>query len=212
MSKVNYISAYCSIKGGNVVINNTIDYTSLDSTNAVDFLKSVYKHYQMSYPKFYKMDSLCKLAFLTSEVLLKNKSLSSKYKPEDIAIIIANSASSLEIDTEHQHTIEDKNNYFPSPANFVYTLPNILIGEIAIRNSIKGENTFFIFDKFDTRFMNQYINSLLNTKKAKVCIVGWVDFYQNNYESNLYLVEDANDDGMKLEHTIENINKLITNN
>jgi hypothetical protein len=152
------------------------------------------------------------LAFLTSEVLLKNSPLNDKYKPEDIAIIIANSASSLEIDTEHQHTIGDKNNYFPSPANFVYTLPNILIGEIAIRNSIKGENTFFIFDKFDTRFMNQYVNSLLNTEKAKVCIVGWVDFYQNNYESNLYLVETTNDTGIKLEHTIENINKLITNN
>jgi hypothetical protein len=212
MNKVNYISAYCSIKDGNVVINNTIDYTSLDSTNAVDFLKSTYKHYQISYPKFYKMDSLCKLAFLTSEVLLKNNPLNDKYKPEDIAIIVANSASSLEIDTEHQHTIEDKNNYFPSPANFVYTLPNILIGEIAIRNSIKGENTFFIFDKFDIRFMNQYVNSLLNTEKAKVCIVGWVDFYQNNYESNLYIVETTNDTGIKLEHTIENINKLITNN
>jgi len=212
MSKENYISAYCSIKGGDVVLNNNVDYTSLDSTNAVDFLKSIYKHYQISYPKFYKMDSLCKLAFLTSELLLKNNSLKVKYKPEDIAIIIANSASSLEIDTEHQLTIEDKNNYFPSPANFVYTLPNILIGEIAIRNSIKGENTFFIFDKFDTRFMNLYVNSLLNSGKAKVCIVGWVDFYQNNYESNLYLVESSDDGEMKLEHTIENINKLITNN
>ncbi len=210
MNKVNYISAFCSIKNKHVFINNVVDYTFSENNNAVDFFKSIYKHYEISYPKFYKMDHLCKLAFLTSELLIKTNKITDKYKAEDIAIIIANSSSSLEIDTEHQISINNKEDYFPSPANFVYTLPNILIGEIAIRNSIKGENTFFIFDKFDTHFMSQYANSLLNSKKAKACIVGWVDYYENNYESHLYIVEQ-NQTGISLEHTGENINKLITN-
>lgn len=211
MDNKNYISSFCSINNGKVSINGILDFSNTENSNNLDFLKTIYKHYNINYPKFYKMDGLCKLAFLTSELLIKSSQLTQKHQSNDIAIITANSSSSLEIDTEHQLTINDKSNYFPSPANFVYTLPNILIGEIAIRNKIKGENSFFIFDKFDTLFINDYINSLLNTNKASACIVGWIDFYENNYQSFLYSVEkQAN--GIKLEHTLENINKLITNN
>ncbi len=207
MNNKNYISSVCSIKDGKVRINNKIEFTNTDTCSAVDFFKSVYTHYQMAYPKFYKMDSLCKLAFVASELLIKTNKITHRYKPEDIAIIIANSASSLEIDTEHQKAISDKENYFPSPAVFVYTLPNILIGEIAIRNKIKGENTFFIFDKFDAEFIADYINLLLNSNKAKCCITGWVDFYEGRYEAFLYIVE-KHSEHFSIEHTTEQLNKL----
>src|SRR5438105_2288893 len=110
MSAKNYITSYCKVRSGKVEVNNAVSFTNTETIWAVDFLKSAYKHLQMAYPKFYKMDSLCKLAFISSEVLLKENKITNKYKPEDIAIIIANIASSLEIDTEHQSTISDKNN------------------------------------------------------------------------------------------------------
>ncbi|MCX6297403.1 MAG: 3-oxoacyl-ACP synthase [Bacteroidetes bacterium] len=209
MENKNYISSYCAAKNGEVIVDHTISYSE-KTLLSVDFIKSVYKHFQFNYPKFYKMDHLCKLAFVTSELLLKSNPVTQKYSSEDIAIIISNSTSSLEIDTEHQNTISDKGNYFPSPAIFVYTLSNILIGEIAIRNSIKGENTFFIFDKFDPVFMSSYINSLLKSGKAKCCITGWVDFYENKYESFLYTVEKEQGT-LKIEHTSEQIKKLYNN-
>ncbi len=208
MESKNYISAYCSIKNGEIKINGELSYSDT-SFSSVDFIKSVYKYYQLNYPKFYKMDHLCKLAFVASDLLLKSNPITSKYAPEDICIIIANSASSLEVDTEHQNTISDKNNYFPSPAVFVYTLPNILIGEIAIRNSIKGENTFFIFDKFDASFMSSYANSLLNGNKAKCCIAGWVDFYEGQYEAFLYTVENVQGN-LNIGHESEQLEKLYT--
>ncbi|MGQ0829950.1 MAG: 3-oxoacyl-ACP synthase [Bacteroidota bacterium] len=207
MNSKKYITACCKIRSGEVIINNAIAYTNTAATSAGDFLKSAYKFFQFGYPKFYKMDSLCKLGFIASELLLKDNKLTDKYKSEDIAIIIANNASSLEVDTEHQSTIADKNNYFPSPAVFVYTLPNILIGEIAIKNSIKGENTFFIFDKFDSGFMSSYINSVLDEGKAQTCITGWVDLYENKYEAFLYTVENT-PGVLKIEHTEEELIKL----
>jgi hypothetical protein len=208
MSSKNYITSYCSIKSGNIQLNGKTDFS--ENNNAVDFLKSAYKHHQINYPKFYKMDSLCKLAFIASELVLKSNKLTERYKTDEIAIVMANSASSLEIDSEHQTSINDKNNYFPSPAVFVYTLPNILIGEIAIRNVIKGENTFFIFGKFDAHFMSTYINSLLNTNKASCCITGWVDFYEDNYEAFLYTVEKQAGI-LNHEHTSEQLTKLYNN-
>ncbi|MBL7889893.1 MAG: 3-oxoacyl-ACP synthase [Bacteroidia bacterium] len=211
MTDTLYISAACCIKNGRVFINGKLEHEDQTHVSSIDFLKSLYKHYNINYPKFYKMDSLCKLAFITSELVLKNSSVTQDVDGKDIAIIIANSSSSLEIDTEHQQTINDHENYFPSPANFVYTLPNILIGEIAIRNQIKGENTFFIFDKFDSHFMATYIESLIKSQKAKACIVGWVDYFENNYEAYLYIVE-TNPQGMQLKHDQETINKLTINN
>src|SRR5205085_1455803 len=127
--------AFCRISGGKINLNHSIVHTD-DQEDPAAFLKASYKHFQLNYPKFYKMDKLCQLAFLTSELLLKDNKITDKYSKEDISIVIENSSSSLEIDTEHQTTISDSTNYFPSPAVFVYTLPNILIGEIAIRNLI----------------------------------------------------------------------------
>ncbi len=207
MADQNYITAYAKIRAGKVILNGETGYSANTEEPAADFVKAAYKHYEFNYPKFYKMDQLCRLAFVCSELLLRANKITANYATGDIAIIVANNAASLEIDTEHQSTIADANNYFPSPAVFVYTLPNILIGEIAIRNSIKGENTFFIFDTFDARFMNSYIQSVLNTGKAKCCIAGWVDFYENKYDAFLYTVEQTNK-GLGIVHTEEQLNNL----
>lgn len=208
--KNNYITSLCSIKGEQVIINNQLDFSWDENKVPLDFLKAIYSHYKFDYPKFYKMDSLCKLAFAASELLIRTNKIKEKYKEDEIAIVVANSQSSLDIDTHHQNAISEKENYFPSPSVFVYTLPNILIGEIAIRNKFKGENTFFIFDKFDAEFMSNYINSLLNTNKAKACITGWVEYYEDKYEAFLYIVENSKE-GICVKHEAEQVSKLYIN-
>ena len=131
------------------------------------FIKAAYGNYNVNYPKFFKMDDLCKLALITSEVLLKGEDLSNRYKGEDIGIVIANSNSSLDTDIKHYDTIKDRSDYFPSPSVFVYTLPNIMIGEISIKNNIKGENAFFIFENFEPEFISSYVNNLLDTRSEE---------------------------------------------
>lgn len=210
METKNYITAFCKVDSNKINLNHAIIFSEGDHENPVFFFKSAYKHFMLNYPKFYKMDKLCQLAFICSDLLMKDSRITEKYNTEDIAIVIANSTASLEIDTEHQKTISDVNNYFPSPAVFVYTLPNILMGEIAIRNKIKGENTFFIFDKFDANFMSSYINSLLDTGKAKCCITGWVDFYEDNYQAFLYIVEKQGG-VLSIDHRAVELNSLYTN-
>lgn len=202
------ISAFCSIRSGQVNVNHSIVFSEPQTLAATDFFKDIYKHYQLGYAKFYKMDNLCKLAFLTSELLLKNNPITGKYAPDRIAIIISNSAASLDTDAEHQRSIADEQNYFPSPAAFVYTLPNILIAEIAIKHMIKGENAFFISENFDPRFMQEYVDSLLNTGKADCCISGWVDFYEGNYHAFLYTVEKQSGI-LDTKHTAEALEKLF---
>ena len=138
MNKKRYIQSYCKINKTQIILNDKIVFKN-SSDDLKLFLKSVYKSFEIKYPKFFKMDSLSKLAFLGAEFLLKQEAELKK----DIGIVFSNSASSLETDRIHQESIAKKENYYPSPAVFVYTLPNIGIGEISIRHQLKSENAFF---------------------------------------------------------------------
>ena len=135
------------------------------------------------------MDNLSKLAFLAADVLLKHTKLPTD-KENNIAIILSNRASSLDTDRKYQDSISDADNFFPSPSVFVYTLPNICIGEISIKHQLHSENCFFIFDTFDANHLWINVEILLKSKKAEKVLCGWVDFDENNYEAFLYLVEE----------------------
>jgi hypothetical protein len=157
------------------------------------------------------MDNLSKLGFLTAEMLIKKENPVGIFKNEDVSIIIANSSSSLDTDIEYSKTINDADNYFPSPSVFVYTLPNIMIGEICIKNKINGENTFFISEKFDIDFLYKYVSNIFETNKTQCCIFGRVELIGEKYESILYLVKKAKDCINTNESVIfepENIKKL----
>jgi len=166
------------------------------------FIKNAYKFLQTDYPKFFKMDNLSKLAFLAADVLLKNEKLSEA--ENNIALVFSNSASSLDTDRRHQKSIENNTEFFPSPAVFVYTLPNICLGEISIRHRLFSENSFFIFDRFNAEHLQFYANSLLQCGKTEKVLCGWVDFDENNCEAFLYLVENKGE----IAHKTEEINRL----
>lgn len=181
-----HIKSWCTIKNGKIVLNGNILFES-ESADFTDFSKSIYKVLEVNYPKFFKMDGLSKLAFLAAELLLKSEI--DPQKENNIALLFANKSSSLDTDVKYQESIADKQNYFPSPAVFVYTLPNICLGEISIRHQLKSENSFFIFDAFNPAFMADYSEILMQTGKAEKVLCGWVEFFQNDYDAFLYIVD-----------------------
>src|SRR5258706_16052189 len=115
------------------------------------------------------MDNLSKLGWLASEILLKDNFRAEKYQPEETGLVLANANASLDTDLKYFETVKD----IPSPSVFVYTLPNIMIGEICIRNNFKGENSFFVSPEFDAAFLEQYVNDLMDNNVLQVCICGW---------------------------------------
>lgn len=106
-------------------------------------LVELYRRFAGDYPKFFKMDTLCRLGFIAAEILLNEKI--SKCENEKMSIILANRSASIKNDTDYLATISS-GNYYPSPSLFVYTLPNIVTGEIAIRHHIQGETSFYILE------------------------------------------------------------------
>ena len=183
-----FITRYCSIRPPVLLFNGTI-LERPEPSEPADFLKSVYRQLYVQYPKFFKMDNLSKLAFLTAEILLKDYGLTARYPSEEIGMILQNSSSSLETDEKHQESISDRGNYFPSPSVFVYTLPNIMTGEIAIRHKIKGENAVFISEKPDAQAIFSLVDELFSKNRVSCCITGWVEAYHDRLSSCLMLVE-----------------------
>jgi len=199
----NYISAFCTInkgsvsKGGKQLFHNPADLHEL--------LPAIYHHLQLVYPKFYKMDNLSKLGWLAAEVLLKDSFDKENYAPEDTAVILANANSSLDDDLKYLDSIKDG----ASPSLFVYTLPNIVIGEICIRNHFKGEQAFYIQPEFDAKFIVQQVNYLLDKNIQHACICGWVDVLKEEYKVVLFLVEKVKKENSVL-FSAENMDNIFS--
>lgn len=193
-----YISDYCSIHDSRIMLNGEEYFSSTDSEFA-DFAKLAYRHADTDYAKFFKMDNLSKLAFLAADLLLNKQPDNS-----NTALLFANASSSLDTDVKFNESIIDKGNYFPSPAIFVYTLPNICMGEISIRHKLYTENSFFIFDCFNAEFFTNYAAIVLDTNKAEKVLCGWVEFFKNDYKAFMYLVSKEG----TIEHSEKNIQTL----
>lgn len=206
--KEQIISGWCSITHNQVRVNGKLIFDQ-SSHDFAEFSKAAFKALNQAYLKFYKMDNLSKLGFLCAEYLFQHGSINQKYAPEEVGIILCNSASCIDTDTEHQKTIADPNNYFPSPSIFVYTLPNIVIGEISIKHKFQGENTFFIFEQFQPEFMAKYVSSLLQESKVKSCLTGWVDLSAGarDYKAVLYLAE-MGESNEAMEFNSENLKNI----
>lgn len=189
---MNKISSYTRITLKQVTVNGVVRFENSSNQSASTFLTEIYKASGISYPKFHKMDLMSRLGWMAAE-LTWNALGKENLNIRETAIVLANRASSLETDKQYQNSIQNKNEYFPSPAVFVYTLPNIVMGEIAIRHKITGENAFFVSDEFDAGQLFDYTEILMETGASDSVLAGWVNVDGENFEGLIYLVEKHSD-------------------
>lgn len=151
----------------------------------------VYKQMGFLYPKFYKMDALSKYGWLAAELLLGSERVNN----EDAyltAQVFQNASSSLCTDRLFAQSMDR----IASPALFVYTLPNIVMGEIAIRHGLKGENTFFITEAFDAEQLVSYASQVLQDGMAHRVICGRLELNENGVDVLCCLVEASPQDAL----------------
>lgn len=214
MTEPLYISSTCVISNDAVYKNGQKVFADHGAKDVLEFLNNAYKGLQLSYPKFYKMDNLCKLGWLSAEVLVNFKTGEElqdgaripNADPSSVAVLLINSSSSLDTDIRYYQTVDQ----MASPALFVYTLPNIVIGEICIRNGWKGENAFFISESFEPAFLYDQVRLMFSDEYNRTCICGWVELLGNDYKSCLFSVEKEND-GQSINFTKRNIEKVFNN-
>lgn len=153
-----------------------------------EILTEVYKRDIGDYPKFYKMDMLSRLGFVASELLLRAEKGATSLSDESRAIILFNRTSSIDSDMKYLESIVNPDDYYPSPALFVYTLPNIVTGEIAIRNGYHGETSFYVLPHHDEETMNLIVEASCLDKDTRSVITGWIDYpNEKEFIADLYL-------------------------
>ena len=155
-------------------------------------LTAVYKQMGGDYPKYYKMDGLCRLGFIASELLLRAEQTGGTLPgglDRSRAVVLFNRSSSVASDKRYLSSIADKDNYFPSPSVFVYTLPNIVAGEIAIRNGYHGETSFYILPEKDEQQMETLMRTAFMDRQTTSLLAGWIDYEDcGHFEADLYTV------------------------
>ncbi len=155
-----------------------------------DRITLLYKNFVGDYPKYYKMDALSRLGFVASELLLQAENRQRFERSGDRAILFCNHSSSLHADKLFLQSMGEGDDYFPSPSVFVYTLPNIVTGEIAIRNGYQGETSFFILpEKNDQRIMELVRMAFVDQQTMSV-LGGWLDYEDEcHYEADLFIAQ-----------------------
>ena len=153
-------------------------------------LSTLYNRYIRNYPRFHKMDNLCKLGFIASELLLREIGEKRFVEREDRAVVLFNRSSSIDVDRKYMTTIADRENYFPSPSLFIYTLPNIVTGEIAIRNNWHGETSLYILPAHDERQELEILEATCLDPSISSILAGWVDYPEDgNFAADMAIYE-----------------------
>ena len=138
-------------------------------------LVALYKSLAIAYPKFYKMDALCRLGFLAAELLMNALAPDERCHLEQTAVMLVGRSGSLLSDTKHQAAIQPSTAFFPSPAVFVYTLPNIVSGEIAIRHHFLGDTTCFMAESKAPEQIALLLDTITHDPQARHLLGGWLE-------------------------------------
>lgn len=202
------IVGWVGVTPDKIMVNGQTEYYT---NRGAALLTEVYRAKINDYAKFFKMDTLCKLGFVASELLLAEEKDKIRFIPcEDRAIVFFNRSGSLHADKNFQQTIQDGDNYYPSPSVFVYTLPNIVTGEVAIRNHYYGETSFYVLSEMDAEVIAQHITNAFQDTSVASVLGGWIDcISEDDFFALVFIVSQQSDIHNLAEVLADEINEYI---
>lgn len=169
-------SATVGINAGEVLVNDSTVFSD-KSADFGTFIREAFKSRGENNMKFYKMDDLCKLGYVAAAWLLDGI----EFGEEECGMVLSGKYGCLDTDMKHQQIIDKEGDAASSPAVFVYTLPNVVAGEISIRHHIKGENTWFWSDDRTMSDLKHYASLMAGASDLRYCILGHLDFLNGEY-------------------------------
>ncbi|MBQ9597892.1 MAG: 3-oxoacyl-ACP synthase [Bacteroidales bacterium] len=136
-------------------------------------VSELYKKYLSDGSRFFKMDLFSRLAYVGTGLLAKDAL--EGIAPEEIAILLFTVNGSVLADRKHLSTYTHPDEYYPSPSVFINTLPNVVLGEIAMKNTIKGETTLVMLPERDEPLKDRIVAATLAATRPAAVMAGWVD-------------------------------------
>lgn len=151
-------------------------------------ITEIYKSYLSDGSRFYKMDLYSRLAYVATGLLCKDSM--GNCSPEDISLYFFTQNGSVLADRKHLSTFSAPGEYYPSPAIMINTLPNVVLGEIAVRNDIKGETALVMLPCRDNSIMDMVVKASVSDTHPALVICGWVDCdAEDSFTANLKMLK-----------------------
>ncbi len=189
-SKESYLPELYKIEQIDVTIKElariSLDSSQIDTPFA-EYIKGEYRALGEPNLKFFKMDELSKLGYIASCKLLEGISLD--LPSSRVGVVLANRSSSSQSDLKHQQMVDLKLAEGASPAIFVYTLPNIVASEIAIKHKFQGESLFFVQEHRSLEIVGNYAHQLIQDGVCDAFIYGWCELLGEKFEVELILIK-----------------------
>ncbi|RQO31282.1 hypothetical protein DBR32_04760 [Taibaiella sp. KBW10] len=176
-----YINHCVSLRNDALHVDKHLQHT-LPVAEIGETLTGLYRLLEISYPKFFKMDLVSKAAFLATEVLMQ--AVRFEGNRDKVATVLTTASGCLAVDEKFEASRSEG----ASPALFVYTLPNIMLGEICIRHQFKGEQLCSVAPATDCYFMEGYVQDLLDNHDTDACLCGFVEAYDQTIDVRLIWV------------------------
>lgn len=196
-----HIQQYIQWKHNKIIRNGKLLF-DVEEQDCLNIPTAVYQRTGISYPKFFKMDVLSRVAFLAAELIVPPTEDVNK---NDIATVISTSSGCLDVDKK----FEESRGSHASPALFVYTLPNIMLGEICIRHGFKGEQICTLSERSDAAWTYFSVSDLLTRRGTEACLCGHVEATENSIEAFLFWVNKKEPTSTALPFTNKNLQHIF---
>lgn len=168
------------------IANIEIDSKNIETPFA-EFIKGEYRALNDANLKFFKMDNLSKLGYVASCKMMQSVDLG--VAQNRVAVVMANRSSSSQSDLKHQDIVNQRLSEGASPAVFVYTLPNIVASEIAIKHRFQGETIFFVEEQKSMSRLRRYSEDLMARGVCDAVMYGWCELLGEEYNVELTLIK-----------------------
>ncbi|MBS1781530.1 MAG: hypothetical protein JSS78_00520 [Bacteroidetes bacterium] len=176
-------------------------------TQDITSAEALFRSQAFNYAKFFKMDQLCKWAWLGTELLLNRieSSIKQSYNKSQIAVVFVTAEGCMEVDKRYRQSMHT----IPSPALFVYTLNNIMLGEVCIRHGFKGEQACLSSKDFDADELFFWAADLLTHRGMDACLLGWINMSNHQPDLCLFWVTQS---GKGQPFSIQSLQQLYSTN
>lgn len=152
-----------------------------------DMLDEIFRNWLNDSPRFHKTDMLSRLICLSAGILLKTAGMEGD--TGNISLKVFNATSSFMSDSRHLASFSATDGFYPSPSAFLYTLPNIAVGEASIRYGIRGETSLLILPEKNIGQMERTLRAEFLQSDSTCLIAGWADCSsETEFEADMKLI------------------------
>lgn len=196
-----FVQDFIQWKGSTIKVNDNQTY-KLNEGSILELIVDAYKQAALAYPKFYKMDVLSKATLVAVSIISQQGNIN-EHQIDATATVVTTLEGSQDVDEKFDESRKE----LASPALFVYTLPNIMLGEICIKFKFKGEQLCTIGDAQAALELIPYVEDLFKHRNISQAIVGYANVYNEDITLNLALLSNRPTDTI---FNSENYKKILS--